>query len=143
MTINPNKYIRGALIPLLKTATGLTGVWHKKVPKAAAIPDKYILITSQAKQPYAVAKDCYEWLCTFNIDIHSINEQGNSSAVVVDDIEEDAHNAVMDLTVTAFDVKFVRLVNSIDLDAETQEYSIDRRILTYELWLNRARQAIS
>lgn len=137
--INPNKYIRAGVIPMLKTATGLTGVWHKKVPKTVIpTPDKYILVTSQTKNRFAVAKDCYEWLCTLNIDIHNINPQGFTETSAVDDIEENVLNAMTGVTVAGFTVKLVALSNSIDLDVESNEYSIDRRVLTYELWLNRA-----
>ena len=137
---NPNKYIRKAWISALKTATGID-VWGKLVPKDVnPTPLKYILISSQSKNRFAVAKDCYEWICTINVDVINITPQGFVSTVTVDDIEETILNTVESgISVSGFTVKVVRLAGPpVDMDIDTETEMIERRILSYELWLNKA-----
>ncbi|NGM63505.1 hypothetical protein G5B30_16470 [Sphingobacterium sp. SGG-5] len=138
--INPNKYIRDAWISAFKTATGLR-VWGKLVPKDVnPIPNRYILISSQSKNRFAVAKDCYEWLCTINVEIINITPQGFVKTVTVDDIEETILNTVeIGITVPGFTVKLVRLAGPpVDMDIDTETEMIERRIISYELWFNKA-----
>lgn len=136
--INPNKYIRNSWITAFKLATGLD-VWGKLVPKSVRqAPNSYILITAQSKNRFGVSKGCYEWLCTINVEVINITPQGFVSTVTVDDIEEKVLNAVEDgINVQGFTVKFVRLAGPpVDMDIDTDTEMIERRIISYELWLD-------
>jgi len=133
---NPNKYIRTAHITAL---AGIgASVWAKKVPKdTKPIPKKYVLITSQSKNTTAEDKDGFEWLCTIVIDIISILEPGYSKPEIVDDLEEQINEIVLaEIAIPGFINKEVRLIDSRDLDAETSSQSIERRVLTFQYWVN-------
>lgn len=143
MVKNPNVPVRQALIPALSAATGLP-VWHKKVPKdVTPVPTKYILLQSQTKQPTERSKECYEWQASINIDITFINPAGFSNTVPVDSAEEQVINAVEQvendpltgIQIPDWYVKDIKMINSIDLDAETTTQSIERRIITYVFWI--------
>lgn len=143
--VNPNEYIRTGYI------TAFAGinvpVWAKKVPKdKTPTPLTYILLHSQTKNPTAEDKDTQdegdiegdgpEWLCTIVVDIVSIREAGYSKPKILDDLEEQVLNAVRKLKVPGFIVKSTELVDSTDLDSDTNSQTIERRILTYQHWLN-------
>lgn len=136
--INPNKYVRGAWVSALRTATGLNA-WDKNVPKSVnPIPERYILVANQRKNRFAVAKDCYEWLGIITLEIISIQPQGFASTAVIDDIEEAVITTISNgIEVPGFTVKFTRLLDQNDMDVETDTESIGRRILIYEQWLDR------
>lgn len=131
MIYNPNKPIRAAIISAI---TGIP-VWHKKVPKNVSRPTRYILLTSQAKRTIELSKCGWEWSASINIDIIQINSQGYSNAAPIDDIEQQVINAVQGLTVAGWDLKGIELVDSNDLDLETDDESIERRVLTYNFWI--------
>ena len=132
---NPNKYIRGGII----TALGTTyPVWYKRIPKTVATPDKYILIQSQSKQEAFRGKKCYEWLCQVNIDIWVRGTQGFPPTTATDDLEEHVITKMEEsFAVSGFTVKYIDLINQYEDSAETDTHSIERRTLTYELWLNK------
>lgn len=129
--------MRGAYVTALAVATGVP-VWSKKVPKDVdPIPLKYILITSQTKNRTEVDKDGFEWLCTITVDIYNVNEAGYSSIVNLDDIEENVINTIEEeIQIPGFITKSTVLFDSRDLETETASQSIERRILTYQHWLN-------
>ena len=137
-SLNPNKYVRTAYINALKLATGLQ-VWHKKVPKTVTvIPKNYILLDSQTKNETVKAKtDYFEWLVTLDVHIFNYNLKGYTDTVVVDDIEEKVIKTVKidGVTIANFSNKNVDILDSIDLDLETDTNSIDRRIIKFEHWL--------
>lgn len=143
MVKNPNVPVRQALIAALSAATSLP-VWHKKVPKdTTPVPTKYILLQSQTKQPTERSKQCYEWQASINIDITFINPAGFSNTVPVDTAEEQVINTIepvendylTGLQIPGWYVKDIKMINSIDLDAETSTQSIERRIVSYLIWL--------
>jgi hypothetical protein len=132
--LNPNAPLRNAYLTAW-AATGLP-VWAKKVPKSAVIPKQYILITSQTKQRTEVSKDCFEWLCQIVVDIIYVGAAGYASPIKNDDIEEIGVNAIQaGIVVAGFDVKSYDFIQSLDLDIETDTQSIERRVITYEHWL--------
>lgn len=134
MIKNPNKPIRIALVSLLSGATGLL-VKTKKIPKNTTIPPKYILLINQSKRRTATAKDCFEWDCTISIDITYNNPQGYSNTDQIDDTEELVLNAVKDnFVLPGWQVMDILLIDSTDLDDETDTQSVERRILTYSFW---------
>ena len=136
--INPNKYVRLAYVTALKEATGLP-VYDTRIPISVdPVPSKYILLHSQTLQPTATSKTCYEWECTIVVDINSVQPQGNTSSVIVDDIQEQVITAVESLTgIPPFQMKSKKLENQYAQDVETDSASIQRRVLTYSHWLNR------
>lgn len=136
--LNPNKYLRGGIVTALKTVTGLD-VWHNRVPiSVKPIPKKYIILDSQTKNEYARGKTCFEWMCTIDVNIYNINTLGNSSAVQVDDIEQQVINTIKgnNFTVANFHVKNVDILESIEMDFDTTTESVDRRMIKFDIWLN-------
>lgn len=131
---NPNKYIRQAIISALP---GIQ-VFYKRIPKNIATPVQYIILNSQTKQQFARAKDCYEWICQVNIDCWVHGVQGMPPSTAVDDLEESVLSVMDGVQVTgSFTTKYVKLLNQVDLSLETSTESVERRILTYEIWLNK------
>lgn len=134
---NPNTPIRAAYVQALRSATGLN-VWGKRVPKSVQIPQKYIIIGTQTKQRFAVSKQCWEWICQVVVDINYVNPQGFSDTAELDAMEEMVLNAIENIEITGFNVKFTRFLGQTPLDAEMPTQSIERSILMYEHWLNKA-----
>lgn len=143
---NPDKHIRAAYITALQSATGLK-VWHKKVPKnTTPVPSKYIILDSQTKNETSRSKPSgsgnsqtqFEWLCTLDVNIYNINQAGFSNAAVVDDIEELVLSVVRGgiVSVPGFVVKDTRILESMDLSAETATQSVDRKLVKFEHWLS-------
>lgn len=137
-SLNPNKYIRTAYINALRTATGLQ-VWHKKLPKSVKpIPPQYIILDSQTKNETVKAKtDYFEWLCTLDVHIMNYNDKGFTNTTIVDDIEEKVIEVIKldGVTIANFSNKNVDILDSMDLDLETDTNSIDRRVIKFEHWL--------
>jgi hypothetical protein len=133
-TINPNTPIRTALIAALNR---IAPVYVKKVPKSVTtIPNQYILINSQTKDPAERSKCGFEWLCTVNIEMVNLNTSGYANPIKNDEVEALVIEAIeAGLTIADFDNKEWLFINSIDLDVETPSQSIERRILTYSFWL--------
>lgn len=136
---NPNKYIRKAFVDALGTATGL-GVYDQGIPiDLQPLPNLYVLVKNQSKGRFAVSKQNDEWLCSFSLDINSVNEKGFNSSVRVDDIEEQLLTAVPNVAIPGFKLKWTRLVDSLPFDPlETPTQTINRTVLVYEQWLNKA-----
>lgn len=136
--LNPDKYIRKGIIDKLEQFE--RPIWAKKVPKnVSPVPNIYTLITTQTKTRYETSKDCWEWLCQTTLDIIGVQPAGYSSTVAIDDLEGQYITAIEEgINVEGFMVKDTRLVDSRPLDVETDTQSIERRILIYEHWLNRA-----
>lgn len=132
---NPNENIRIAHIDAF-APIGIP-VWAKKVPKDETIPPLYILINSQSKNLTAVDKDGFEWLCTITFDITSLREPGYSKPVLLDDVEQQMITIIeTEILIPDFINKEHALIDSRDLDSETESQSIERRILTYQYWVN-------
>lgn len=131
--VNPNKYIRGAVVSALSPLK----VWYKRVPKNVDPGTSYILIASQGKQPTEESKTCYDWACQINLQLWVITTQGMPPNVTIDDMEEVVLNAMSDLRIDGWIVQDIRLDNQVDASVETATQSIDNRTLTYNIWLDR------
>lgn len=135
---NPNKYIRAALVTSLATHTELpffdTGIPIDLQP----LPDVYGVVNNQTKNRFAISKQNHEWLCSVTIELVAVQEKGFNSTVEVDDFEEIVLTAMDAVTVRGFRIGFTRLLDSVPSPIETQTNTINRTILVYELWLNKA-----
>lgn len=135
--VNPNKHIRKVYVDTFSAATGLP-VWENSVPKDVPSPSMYILVRNQNKDEFARAKGVYEWRCDSIIDIVSVQEKGYSHQVSVDDVEEQILTVMEGVAIPGFNTKYVRLIDSHPLDTETSTHTINRTVLIYEHWLNKA-----
>lgn len=138
--LNPNKYLKAGIINTLKLATGL-GAWYSRIPiSTSPLPNQYIILNSQTKNEYAKSKDCFEWMCTIDVNIYGITTYGNSNMAVIDDIEQKVINALKssNFKVTNFYVKNVDILESLDLSADLADKSksVDRRLIKFDIWLN-------
>lgn len=135
--VNPNKHIRTSIVSALSSVG--TSVWYKRLPKTIATPEKYILIQSQSKQEAFRAKSCWEWLCQFNIEIVVEGEQGIPPTDAIDGLEQSVLSAMENFNVTSggFATKYCDMINQYEDSVETDTNSIERRILTYEIWLSK------
>lgn len=144
MINTPEKPLRTAYIAALQTATGL-GVFPDGVPKSATTPTAYILITSQTKTRTAIAKptvatnpaDNFGWLASIVFDIQFFSPSGFSNPGAVDNIEEQVINVAETITVSGWDVKTRVQVQSMPLPVNTSTNFINRRVLTYQHWMQK------
>lgn len=142
--LNPNKYIRIGIISALKAAVPTLKVWYKKVPASLTpVPKVYVLLDSQTKNETVVSKSItekatnFEWLATIDVNIYSFKESGYSDADIVDDLEETILSVIRTgVDIPNFDTKDVRILESQDLSTETETFSIDRKLIKFEIWLN-------
>lgn len=138
MALNPDKYIRAAILGVLEASE--IPAWHKKIPKnVAEIPSSYVLLHSQTKRPTEIGKICYDWSCSIVLDITSINSLGFTSAVTVDDIEEIILDKISPvdgkIQIENFSVVDVSLLDSTEMTLETGTDTIDRKVMVYNFWL--------
>lgn len=134
--VNPKKYIRQGILNSL-TSTGRTA-YYKRVPKTVSVGESWLLIDSLSQQEFADAKRCFEWLCQFNVICNVRTTQGLPPSTTIDDLEEIVTNAVYNMTVTGgFTTKYVKLINNYEDTIPSDNSEIDRRILTFEIWINK------
>lgn len=133
---NPNKYIRKAVVDLLSQATGLQ-VYDNSIPLDVVGGTSYVLVNSQSKRPTSQSKTCFDWSCSFNIDIHSLNEKGFNSTVKADDIEETVLTAMQNIMVDTWFVKEREFIDSVSMVVELPDYTDNRNTIVYNLWLSR------
>lgn len=133
--INPNKYIRKGLIDLIAPATGLP-VYDVSIPLDEILPNQYVLLHSQTKRKTAQSKWCYEWMCSINIDVFSINKKGFVSSAKNDDIEGLILTAMNSFKLGNFSVKDVNLIDSVPSVVEMPDHTINRTVLIYEIWVD-------
>lgn len=136
---NPDKYIRKAYIDAIELATGLTG-YDTDIPKdVLALPKQYFIIRGQSKQRTSISKQLWEWDCQVTIDLVSVNDLGYHSSASVDDIEQTVLTIIESgLVIPNFNNKSTRFVDSVPMPVDTLTESIDRKVIIYEHWLNRA-----
>lgn len=143
--LSPDKYLRAAYITALESATGLK-VWHKRIPKNVAAPPKYIILDSLSKNETLIAKPTegenkntyFEWSCTVDVNIYNVNVSGYSNAAQVDDVEQKVISIVRSgIEVPNFKNRDTRILESLDLSAETTTQSIDRKMVKFEHVLDR------
>lgn len=130
---NPNKYIRLAINKALTP----TVAYYKRVPINVSPTNPYIVISDMGKGRFAQSRCGYEWMCTVTLNLYVESILGMPPTTSIDDFEETVHNAIQTLEVgSGFSTKMVNLVNQVDLEEYSDSKTIDRRVLTYELWLN-------
>lgn len=131
--VNPNKYIRQAIIQALSPRAA----YYKRVPKTIDPGNDYIVISAQTKRQRDKTRCGYEWSCIVTVNIYLTSVVGMPPTTTLDDVEEDVHNKLRVLEVTGgFTTKMVNLVEQLDLEERAKDMDIDRRVLMYELWLN-------
>lgn len=130
MSINL-RYIRDGIISALGTSTP---VYNKMVPKSLD-PKTYILITNQFLQEYEIAKGCYEWSSQFTLELVTKTTINGDATEIIDDLQEVIEPKIRNLTIQRYLVKNISLVNSIDNDFNTNTNTINRRLITYDIWL--------
>lgn len=134
--INPNKYIRKAIIESLTTATGVQ-FYDTAIPiDVEPFPNAYGIVKSQSKNRFGVTKQWHEWSCSVTIDVYSVGALGFNSNVVVDDLEQSVITAMPNITVQGFDVKRVDFVDSVAMPTVTGANTVSRTVIVYELWLD-------
>lgn len=134
---NPTKYVKQAIESAL-TAINMP-FWYKYVPKDAVEPNQYVILSSTSKQMFAEAKCGFEWLVQVNLNINQVFNLGFPPNTTLDDAEEKVMNAIRSLSMplgSAFDIKTNRLINQVDMTAQTGTKSYEQRVLTYEFWVN-------
>src|SRR6185312_12513336 len=106
----------------------------KNFPIDTKTTKQYILISSQTKQRFAVSKDCYDYLCSVQIDVNSIFSNGVANADSNDQLEGQIVNQIEGgiLEVDGFRINEIRFIQSIDLDVSTPTMTILRRVITYQ-----------
>lgn len=134
---NPNKYLRTAYVQGLPAYVEDIPVYSKRLPKDTSTASQYIIIRSQTKNQTAIGKDCFEWLCEIIVDCIYSGVAGFSAPVNNDDLEENVQSFVLSgVTMDGWQVKSNDFINSIDLDADTPTQHIERRVLTFQHWIN-------
>src|SRR5690606_6356873 len=134
--INPNKYIRKAIIESLTTATGVQ-FYDTAIPiDVEPLPNAYGIVKSQSKNRFGVTKQWHEWSCSVTIDVYSVEALGFNSNVIVDDLEQGVINAMVGLSVAGFDVKRVDFIDSVARPTVTGANTVSRTVIVYEMWLD-------
>lgn len=126
------KYIRSGIISTLGNSTP---IYNKNVPKSLQ-PNTYILIINQALQEYERAKGCYEWQSQFTLDLVTKTTLNGDATTIIDNLHSFIESRIRDLTVPNYTVKNIELVGTTDNDFDTATNTINRRLLTYNIWLN-------
>lgn len=145
MTIlNPNKYIRKAYVDAFFTAIAGIPVWEDYVPINANGVTTYILISSQSKNETVNAKSIddltyFEWICTIDLNIYHVQPLGASMSAIVDDLAERVISIVREgIPIPNFSNKNTKILESLNLSSTTKTQSVNRTLLKFEHWLNRA-----
>lgn len=142
MIYSPDTHLRTAYLAALQTATGLP-VFADLVPKSTDVPTAYILITSQTKTRTAVAKptgeiyDNYDWLASIVFDIQFFSPAGFANPGAVEAIEEQIINVAENIVVADWVIKSRVQIQSRPLPVTTATNYINRRVLTYQHWLQK------
>jgi hypothetical protein len=135
MALNPQKYIRSGIISALPGYR----VWNNRVPRNVETPKLYILITNQSKNEYAVGKQCHEWECQFTLQLIYRNDLGFDSSAIVDDAAQVVDDVIRyQMQIPNFFKKNVTLDQERDDTYDTATNTINRKLLSYSIWVNNA-----
>lgn len=130
--INPTKYIRQAIIQAIAPIP----CWAVGIPKTVnKTPKSYVILNSETQSEYAVSKTEYEWLLSINLDVTVISESGLYNTTLVDDMIELIIPSVKALKHPLLNISNVSLQASNTLNFDTTNNSINRKILTFEIWV--------
>ena len=130
--INPNKYIRQAIINALSPLP----TYSNRVPKSINTPNMYAVIESQGKIEFANYKRGNEWEVNLNLSLYHRNPIGNDMAHVLDDEVEKIIPLLKDLKHPIIGIKNATLESERDMTFDTDTNTINRKILTYTFWTN-------
>ena len=130
--INPNKYIRQAIIQALSPLP----TYNNRVPKSTNTPVMYAVIESQGKIEFANYKRGNEWEVNLNLSLYHRNPIGNDMAHVLDDEVERIIPLLKDLNHPIIGIKNATLESERDMTFDTDTNTINRKILTYTFWTN-------
>lgn len=136
--MNPNKYIRKAIIDAVETATGWPAFDYSVPVDLDPQPKNYILVKGTTKNRFADSKSGHEWICATQVDIVSIQEKGYVSSEVVDDKEGEVQSVVPAIKVDGYITKFTRILDSRTNVLEYPAQTVVRTVLMYEQWLGQA-----
>lgn len=130
---NPNKYIRLAINNALSPIVA----YYKRVPVDVDPGETYVVIGDLSKGRFAQSRCGHEWSCRVTLNLYIVSELGMPPSTNLDDFEQTVHNAIRGINIgSGFTTKMVNLERQIDLEEYSETQSIDRRVLTYEIWLN-------
>lgn len=136
--INPDKYIRQGIIKSLGALK--VPIYNGVVPLSEnKHPTDYILIINQTKQRYAVSKQCYEWSCSFVLDVVHISGRGTYALDIVDDRCELIIPIIEALSLEKFYVKNVDFEGDFTQTYGTENNTVNRKLLTFNIWLGNGR----
>lgn len=130
--INPQNHIAQAIISTLSPLP----VWLNRIPRAVDTPSSYVLITDMSITETARAKDCYEWLVGFNLDVTALSTLGYDNQALVNNNVQTILPKIKSLTDSTVEIKNVDLISSRSMVFDTATKSVTRQILTYEVWCN-------
>lgn len=135
MIKNPDAPLRTVYLAGMNT---IIQAWSNKVPKSVTVPNQYIILQDQIKNPTDKGKEgCMEWLCTMIVDIYNINPSGYSSIGGIDNIEEQVIDWIESgFIVDGFMLKSIDFIESVPFTPiETPTQTIERRTIRYQHWL--------
>src|SRR5690606_23342761 len=124
--INPNKYVRIALINVLSAATSIS-FYDTMLPRdVTPVPSSYGIIYNQTMSRYDVGKANHDWLCGVNIDLYDIGDLGSNNSDTIDDMEEDVLKALENgVDVNGFVVQAVSFLKSETVNSQSDTNSIN------------------
>lgn len=128
--INPNKHVRKSIIDALSPIK----VYSNRVPKTANNPTQYILISSMGKNEYAICKNGNEWQVNLNLEFFYVGNLGFDYTSILDDMVEVAIPKMKLLRSDSVKIKNVFLESERDMSFDTATNSVNRRIITYNIW---------
>lgn len=132
--LNPSKYIRAGIIAALPNYR----VFNNRIPTNTSTPSLYVLITNQSRNEYAMGKQCNEWECQFTLQVIYKGVLGNDYSAIVDDAVQVIDNAIRSMKIPNFYNKQCELDSEFDDTYDTPTNTINRKRLSYSIWVNNA-----
>lgn len=132
--LNPSKYIRAGIIAALPNYR----VFNNRIPPNVTTPQLYVMIVNQGLNDYAIGKQCHEWECTFTLLVVYRGTLGYDYSSIVDDACQEIDNAIRDMKIPNFYNKQCRPEGSFDDTYDTPTNTINRKRLSYSIWVNNA-----
>lgn len=121
----PDKYLRKSLIDALPEYK----TFDVGVPNDEPLPDEYIIVSSITRREDDLAKGCFEWDLSVQVDIYSYNIKGFFSSAIVEDMEAYVLDKSKEVVIDGFVNKDCRLVQSRPMNYETPTHTVNRRVL--------------
>lgn len=142
---DPDPVLRTAYIAALSNFIEGVPIYVDLVPKSAGTPLLYILITSQTTVRTNVSKptnlsdpsDNFGWLSSIVFDVQNVSQAGFSNPGPVDYVIGQIVNVAENLMIDGWAVKSRVFVQSRPLNVATATNFINRKVLTYQHWLEK------